>query len=195
MPTDADAAIAALPPGDRAGAAQIVDYLTRSGVLVAAGATEASDRPAADSAILMRNHLRLLARSVYDLACDVLGLGPELSEKALAEQTGIGLERRLIAAWHPSKGSATTCCTLRAHRIKEQLSALGVDATTKNLQLHIGCGKGHLSGWINIDVRPRTACPECPLGTAISRPQRESRICLPHARASVFPARRPILPR
>ena len=45
-PTDADAAIAALPPGDRKGAAQIIDYLTRSGVLVAAGAREAqSARP------------------------------------------------------------------------------------------------------------------------------------------------------
>ena len=90
VPTDADAAIAALPPGDRAGAEQVVDYLTRSGVLVAAGATEASERAAADSANLTRNHLRLLARSVYDLACDVLGLGPELAERPWRSGPGSG---------------------------------------------------------------------------------------------------------
>ena len=153
-PTDADAAIAALPPGDRTGAGQVVDYLTRSGVLIAAGATEASERSVEDSANLTRNHLRLLARSAYDLACDVLGLGPELSEKALAEQTGIGLERRLIAALGSLDGLRNDLLQLRRRRIGEQLSALGIDATSKNLKLHIGCGKGHLSGWINIDVDP-----------------------------------------
>ena len=34
-PTDTEAAIAELPQGDRKGAAQIVDYLIRNGVLVA----------------------------------------------------------------------------------------------------------------------------------------------------------------
>ena len=154
VPTDADAAIAALPPGDRTGAGQVIDYLTRSGVLIAAGATEASERSVEDSANLTRNHLRLLARSAYDLACDVLGLGPEMSEKALAEQTGIGLERRLIAALASLDGLRNDLLQLRRRRIGEQLSTLGVDATSKNLKLHIGCGKEHLSGWINIDVDP-----------------------------------------
>src|SRR5918994_706665 len=98
VPSDVEAAIAELPQGDRQMAAQVVNYLIRSGVLVEAGTADAADRTPSDSAVLIRNHLRLLARSVYDLACDVLGLGPEVSEKALAQQTGIGLERRLIAA-------------------------------------------------------------------------------------------------
>ena len=42
VPTDADAAIAELPQDDRKGAAQVVDYLIRNGVLVAAGAAEAA---------------------------------------------------------------------------------------------------------------------------------------------------------
>ncbi len=154
VPTDVDAAIAALPLGDRAGAEQIVDYLTRSGVLVAAGATEASERAAAESANLTRNHLRLLARSVYDLACDVLGLGPELAELALAQRTGIGLERRLMAALASIDGLRNELLQLRRSRMKEQLALLGVDSTAKDLQLHIGCGPGHLPGWINIDVHP-----------------------------------------
>ena len=154
VPTDAEAAIAGLPQGDRKGAAQVVNYLIRSGVLVAAGATDAGDRPPTESAILIRNHLRLLARSVYDLACDVLGLGPEMSERALAEQTGIGLERRLIAALSSLEGLRNGLLQLRRRRTAEQLATLGVDATTKDLKLHIGCGKGNLSGWINIDVDP-----------------------------------------
>jgi SAM-dependent methyltransferase len=154
VPTDAEAAIAKLPQGDRKGAAQVVNYLIRDGVLVEAGTADVGDRPAADSAILIRNHLRLLARSVYDLACDVLGLGPELSEKALAEQTGIGLERRLVAVLASVEGLRNGLLPLRQHRIGEQLSTLGVSTVTKDLKLHIGCGKANLSGWLNIDVDP-----------------------------------------
>lgn len=153
-PTDANTAIASLPPSDRTGAAQIIDYLTRSGVLVAVGSPEARERPAADSAKLARNHLRLLARSVYDLACDVLGLGPEVAELALAEQTGIGLERRLMAALASVDGLRSELLQLRRSRMHEQLATLGVDSTSKGLQLHIGCGPGLLPGWINIDVHP-----------------------------------------
>ena len=154
QPTDADAAIAALPADDRASVTRIVDYLGRSGVLVPAGSAEARERPAADSPPLIRNHLRLLARSAYDLACDVVGLGPEAAEQALAEQTGIGLERRLMAALASLDGLRNELLPLRRSRIKEQLATLGVDASAKDLQLHIGCGPGHLPGWINIDVYP-----------------------------------------
>ncbi|MGH8249116.1 MAG: class I SAM-dependent methyltransferase [Steroidobacteraceae bacterium] len=153
-PTDADAAIAVLPSGDRAGAGDVIGYLTRSGVLVTTAATEASERTAADSAKLTRNHLRLLARSVYDLACDVLGLGPEVAERALTRQTGIGLERRLIAALASVDGLRNELLQLRRPRMKEQLALLGVDSTAKGLQLHMGCGPGHLPGWINIDIYP-----------------------------------------
>src|ERR687898_1229856 len=147
VPSDVEAAIAELPQGDRQMAAQVVNYLIRSGVLVEAGTADAADRTPSDSAVLIRNHLRLLARSVYDLACDVLGLGPEVSEKALAQQTGIGLERRLIAALASLEALRNGLLPLRHSRVGQQLSALGVDATTKNLKLHIGCGEGHLSGW------------------------------------------------
>ena len=153
-PTDAEAAIATLSPEDRKGAAQVIDYLTRSGVLVAAGSEETRNRSAEDNGALIRNHLRLLARSVYDLACDVLGLGPELTERALAEQTGIGLERRLLAAMSSLDGLRNGMLLLRRSRMQEQLATLGVGPASEGLQLHIGCGTGHLPGWINIDVYP-----------------------------------------
>jgi predicted SAM-dependent methyltransferase len=152
--TDADAAIDALPPQDRKHATQVVEYLERSGVLVGAGAAGARDHAAADAGVTIRQHLRLLARSVYDLACDVIGLGPEASEKALAEQSGIGLERRLMAALTSVDGLRHSLLHSRRARLQEQLSSQGVGASSKDLKLHIGCGTGKLAGWINIDVDP-----------------------------------------
>src|ERR1700741_4454172 len=70
--TNLDAALAQLPATERAAAAQIVDYLRRSGVLIsatAAGATPAPDEN--ETQQRMRNHLRLLARSFYETACDL----------------------------------------------------------------------------------------------------------------------------
>ena len=44
--------------------------------------------------------------------------------------------------------------SLRTASLAAQLHQLGVDATSRGLKLHIGCGKGHLADWINIDVYP-----------------------------------------
>jgi predicted SAM-dependent methyltransferase len=43
---------------------------------------------------------------------------------------------------------------MREPALAVQLRALQVDAGARGLKLHIGCGKGHLPGWINIDVHP-----------------------------------------
>jgi hypothetical protein len=153
-PTDADAAVAGLPPHDRPGAAQIIEYLAHSGVLVSPGSPASLEAAPSASAELSRNHLRLLARSVYELACDVIGLGPEQAERALAAGGGVGLERRLMAALAAMDGLRSELLQARRTRLQEQLARLGVDATSKDLQLHIGCGRGHLPGWINIDVEP-----------------------------------------
>ena len=153
-PTDPDMAIAALIPIERSGAREVIDYLKRSGVLVPAGSPEARERPAADAGRLARNHLRQLARSAYDVACDVLGLGPEVCEAALAERTGVGLERRLLATLASLDGLRNELLQVRRTRIREQLAGLGVSPASQDLQLHIGCGPGHLPGWINIDVHP-----------------------------------------
>jgi SAM-dependent methyltransferase len=153
-PTDAEAALAELGPADRAQAGRVVDYLARSGALVAAGAPECRPRSEADSAKLTHHHLRLLARSAYDLACDVFGLGPEIAEQALSERGGIGLERRLMAALASIDGLRNELLELRRRRTRDRLSELGVTPATKDLRLHIGCGRGHLDGWINIDIHP-----------------------------------------
>ena len=122
-PTDPDAAIAALLPTERKDASNVIDYLKRSGVLVPVGSPESRERSAADAALLARNHLRQLARSAYELACDVLGLGPEASEAALAERTGVGLERRLLAALASLDALRNELLPVRRVRVSEILHA------------------------------------------------------------------------
>ena len=113
-PTSADAALATLPPNDRPGAAQIVDYLSRSGVLVPATAPESRERAPNAAADLTRNHLRLLARTVYDLACDVIGLGPEQAERALRPTPAWAWSGACWPRLRRSTACAASCCRCAA---------------------------------------------------------------------------------
>jgi predicted SAM-dependent methyltransferase len=151
-PTHADQALAALPGDDRTSARQVLDYLQRAGALIEAAAVRA---PLSDAEASARSklHLRSLARSVYDAACDLHGLGP-YAERMLAAQTGIGVERRLLALLAAVDGLRQALAALRAPYLAEQLLSAGIEAQARDLRLHIGCGEGHPEGWVNIDVHP-----------------------------------------
>ena len=153
-PTAPDKVIALLQPGDRAAAAGVLDYLQKNGALVEAGSPAA--QPPLDDAQTMNlvaNHLRLLARSLYDTACDLLGLGPH-AERQFAQRTGVGIERRLMALLAATDGLRVELHALRQPYLQSQRSALGLPTDARELKLHIGCGKGLLDGWVNIDVYP-----------------------------------------
>lgn len=152
-PIVADAAIAALQPSDRAAATPAVDYLKRSGALVDAGAPAAA--PLGDLELMARtkNHLRLLARSFYETACDLLSFGP-YAEGQMLKRTGAGIERRLMALLAAVDGLRSELTALRQAYVAPQIAALGVDPAGREHKLHIGCGKNTLDGWINIDVFP-----------------------------------------
>jgi hypothetical protein len=153
-PTRAAAALLQLQAGDRGGAGQVLDYLWRSGALITAQAADTAGEPAEqETTTRTRVHLKLLARSVYDIASDLHGFGP-YAERQLKERTGIGVERRLIALLAGVDGLRHELKALRESYLSGQLRALSVDATSRDLQLHIGCGDGHIPGWINIDVFP-----------------------------------------
>ena len=154
-PTVAATAIDALKPADRAGVASVVQYLERSGALVEANAlaTAAGASDDAETMARIHRHLRLLARSFYETACDLLGFGPH-ADRELMKRSGAGVERRLMALLAASDGLRGELDALRQTYIKPQLAALGLDARGQPHKLHIGCGKNPLDGWVNIDVYP-----------------------------------------
>ena len=150
---DPEAALARLPAGDRAGATQVLDYLRSSGALVPAESPAASPADHAQAAQRSREHVRLLARSIYDAATDLFGLGPH-AEAELSRRVGIGVERKLMALLAASDGLRSELAALRGAHLDSQLRALGIAAAGRELKLHIGCGKGVLPGWVNIDIYP-----------------------------------------
>ena len=152
-PADPDALCAALPAADRPVIAKVLDYLQRSGVLVAADAAPTGTADAGERATQAYNHLRALARNIYDVACDLQGVGPA-AEAELERLTGLGVEKRLLALLAATDGLRKELQAQREAGLAAQLRALNVDASSRGLKLHIGCGKGHLAGWINIDVHP-----------------------------------------
>jgi SAM-dependent methyltransferase len=150
---DPEAALARLPAADRAGMGQVLDYLRRSGALVPAGSPDVSPEDPEQASLRSREHVRLLARSIYDTAADLLGLGSH-AEDELSRRTGVGVERRLMALLAATDGLRSELAGLRPPHVEGQLRALGIDATSTELNLHIGCGRKLLPGWVNIDVDP-----------------------------------------
>lgn len=152
-PTVADEAIAGLRPADSAVAVRAVDYLTRSGSLVEVHAPAALAPNDAEVMHRIKNHLRLLARSAYDTACDLLGFGP-YADSEMLKATSAGVERRLLALLAATDGLRSELKDLRQAYVARQLGSLGVEPGSREHKLHIGCGKGTLAGWVNIDVYP-----------------------------------------
>jgi predicted SAM-dependent methyltransferase len=151
-PVPLDRALTLLAPAERAAAAQVVDYLRRAGALIAAaGVPEAI--PDSETSARTKQHLRLLARSLYEAACDLHGLGPH-AEEAVTTRTGVGVERRLLALLAGIDGLRHELAALRTPYLARQLQAQHVASDARDLKLHIGCGPEHLPGWINIDVYP-----------------------------------------
>src|SRR5260221_14269949 len=75
-PADPEKLRAELPASDRAGARQVLDYLRRSGVLVAAERASDATAAAAAGSSRVQDQLRALARRIHDLACDLPAMSP-----------------------------------------------------------------------------------------------------------------------
>ena len=148
-----EAALARLPAGDRSAMGQVLDYLRRSGALVPTGSPDSSPAGDEEATQRSREHVRLLARSIYDAAADLFGLGP-YAEAELTKRGGVGVERKLMALLAATDGLRSELASLRTPHLEGQLRALGIDSASKELNLHIGCGKGLLGGWVNIDIHP-----------------------------------------
>jgi len=142
-------ALATLDDADHADARGLIQHLQRAGVLLAVG-----DAPAGpDATQRSRQHLRQLARSVYETASDVMAYGPWI-EQQMSAGGGLGLERRLGSLLAAVDGLRVELQSAREQHLRGQLAQLGVGAGARDLKLHIGCGPQLIEGWINIDVHP-----------------------------------------
>jgi SAM-dependent methyltransferase len=152
QPTQADAALAALPENSRGVAARALAYLRQGGALrdASAGGGEMSDEVAHTRS---RALLTEITQAVYELGCDVAAFGPSL-EGALRQRGDVGLESRLQSVRAAVASLRGELSALRGPYLIAQLQALGIDAQSRELDLHIGCGPCLLPGWINLDIHP-----------------------------------------
>jgi aspartyl/asparaginyl beta-hydroxylase (cupin superfamily) len=93
----------------------------------------------------MSDTLKQLARACYELACDVQGLG--LGDDAATELSTRALLGELTAVRAELAAKRVTHLALQRRK-------LAIDADSRSLKLHLGCGEHHLDGWINLDVAP-----------------------------------------
>jgi predicted SAM-dependent methyltransferase len=152
-PTRTDTAIGGLLASDRVMVTQVIEYLKRSGTLVEVDSSAALAPEDGEVMVRIKNHLRLLARSFYDTACDVLAFGP-YADSEMTKRSAAGVERRLLALLAGTDGLRSELRDLRQAYVARQLEALNLNAQMREQKLHIGCGKAVLDGWINIDVYP-----------------------------------------
>jgi SAM-dependent methyltransferase len=152
-PQTLDSMLAELPPQARPVAARASSYLLEMGALRIAEdhAPHAHDREALHAE--NRACLSQMMQMLYELACDVGGLGP-FAQDSLESRDGIGLDARLASLRHAMSALRAELSTLRQPHLSRQLSSQGIGPESIALKLHIGCGPCHLAGWVNLDIYP-----------------------------------------
>ena len=96
---------------------------------------------------------KAMMQSVFELACDLSGLGPFPEQVAKARGTA-PVNARLLQIQQLIEQLRADLQGLRGPYLMQQLQGLGVDQHSRALQLHIGSGPYVLDGWINLDVFP-----------------------------------------
>jgi hypothetical protein len=97
--------------------------------------------------------LKHLSRDLYEVACELCGLGP-YADSQITAQTGLGVESRLTELQDAVSSLLHQLHAARAGYLNAQLTSLGVTDQSRELRLHVGCGSRQLRGWINIDTYP-----------------------------------------
>ncbi|MGH8106044.1 MAG: class I SAM-dependent methyltransferase, partial [Arenimonas sp.] len=96
---------------------------------------------------------KAMMQSVFELASDLAGLGT-FAEQAAKARNAMPINQRLTQIQNAIHQLRADLGTLRGPYLGQQLHALGVNQTSKDLQLHIGSGPYNLDGWINLDIFP-----------------------------------------
>jgi hypothetical protein len=130
-----------------------IDRRESSPTSSALGTYEPAPRQGNEVAAQTRRDLKRLGRHFYEAACDLCAIGP-YAEDEIATRTGIGVMNRLAELDEAISRLIDQLHSVRAGYLGAQLESLGVNAQSRGLKLHIGCGSHHLKGWINIDNYP-----------------------------------------
>lgn len=96
---------------------------------------------------------KAMLQSVFELACDLSGLGP-FAEQAANDRKAAPIHQRMAFIQQHIEQLRADLQTLRSPHLMQQLQRLGVDQHSQDLQLHIGSGPYNLDGWINLDIYP-----------------------------------------
>ncbi len=174
--------LAALPPDQRTPASDLIAQLRRIGVLVDAAAEGTARDPDHEHQASARQ-VAELAQTVYALACDLRGLGPQAQPHTA--QSGLPIRERLDGLLAGVASLRQELATLRPEHVRRQLAALSLTAQSRALKLHIGAGGCNLDGWVNIDVHPAPLALNLQWGLPFADGQAE-RVFLSHLLEHLF---------
>jgi SAM-dependent methyltransferase len=96
---------------------------------------------------------KAMMQSVFELACDLSGMGIFPEQVAKARQVA-PINHRLMHIQQQLEQLRADLQSMRGPYLMQQLQRLGINQHSQNLQLHIGSGPYVLDGWINMDVFP-----------------------------------------
>jgi SAM-dependent methyltransferase len=96
-------------------------------------------------------YLQPLAVTVDHLAGALSALSPEAG-RAIAGETGVGLEARLVSTLAGVQGIHQAVAARMPGFVRGQVEAL--ELPSAGLSIHIGAGSARLPGWVNLDVFP-----------------------------------------
>ncbi len=130
-----------------------IEYLQRANILLDVSVSTTNESEIIEADGLSRHHLKAMARGVYDLAADVLGLGPS-AESVLRKTQSVGLESRLLALSNGIEGLRAELASMRENHLLTQWEKLPPELQSEPHKIHLGCGPALIDGWINIDVHP-----------------------------------------
>jgi SAM-dependent methyltransferase len=94
-----------------------------------------------------------MLQSVFELACDLAGLG-SFPEQVTQRQNIPSIQQRMLFIQQHIQLLREDLQRLRGPYLSQQLQQLGIDQNSRQLKLHIGSGPYTLDGWINMDIFP-----------------------------------------
>jgi len=148
--TPADPEVVARESARPAVALQQIVELTAIGALVGAAASDA-EVPEIEPGRLVPQYMSPLAASLDSLAGALGAIGPTVAQ-AIREESGVGLEARLIAITSGLVALQQVIGSRIPGWIDQQLRRL--DLPERGLSVHVGAGSSHLEGWVNVDLWP-----------------------------------------